>query len=369
MVTRQRRSYSEAEKEQFAQQRREKVDELHKQLADNVTRLNEGEAWQKWLSMAAKFHRYSFNNVLLIAVQKPDATLVAGYRAWQAMGHQVRKGETSIKVLGPVTRRMPVLDTATGQPARDSSGEVLYRRQMIGTKPVSVFDASQVEPPVQTPPEPQLLTGQAPDGLWDALAAMVASEGYRLTRGYCNGANGFTDYTSREVRVRDDVDDAQAVKTLAHELGHVLLPAPAGEPVLSGSCRGLREVEAESVAYMVTQAHGLDSAQYTFSYVAGWAQQASTAEISVGDVVAQTGARVIGAVDTILSRTLTEPDTEVALVDELAADIAVGTTWLATGTVAPAAGWEVVKPVPSAGAAMERLQPMGTAATRTAPTM
>lgn len=87
-----RRSYSEAEKEQFAQQRKEKVDELHKQLADNVTRLNEGEAWQKWLSMAAKFHRYSFNNVLLISLQKPEATLVAGYRAWQAMGHQVRKG-------------------------------------------------------------------------------------------------------------------------------------------------------------------------------------------------------------------------------------------------------------------------------------
>lgn len=223
-----RRSYSEAEKEQFAQQRKEKVDELHKQLADNVTRLNEGEAWQKWLSMAAKFHRYSFNNVLLIAVQRPDATLVAGYRAWQSMGHQVRKGETSIKVLGPVTRRMPVLDSSTGQPVRDSSGEVLYRRQMIGVKPVAVFDASQVDPPVPTPPQPQLLTGQAPEGLWDALAGIVVAEGYRVTRGDCHGANGFTDYAGLEVRVRDDVDDAQAVKTLAHEVGHVLLPPSRG---------------------------------------------------------------------------------------------------------------------------------------------
>ena len=368
MATRQRRSYTEAEKEQFAQQRREKVDELHKQLADNVTLLNEGEAWQTWLSMASRFHRYSFNNVLLISVQRPEATLVAGYRAWQAMGHQVRKGETSIKVLGPVTKRVPVLDSTTGQPVRDSSGEVLYRRQMIGTKPVSVFDASQVDPPVQSPPEPQLLTGQAPDGLWDALAAIVASEGYRVTRGECHGANGFTDYAGFEVRVRDDVDDAQAVKTLAHELGHVLLPPPSGESLLFGRCRGLREVEAESVAYMVTQAHGLDSAQYTFSYVAGWAQQASTAEISVSDIVAQTGARVIGAVDTILSRTLTQPDAEIVLVDELAADIGVETAQVDTATV-PTSVWEVVSPDPRMGAAMERLQPPTPATTRTAPTI
>lgn len=363
-----RRSYSEAEKEQFAQQRKEKVDELHKQLADNVTRLNEGEAWQKWLSMAAKFHRYSFNNVLLIAVQRPDATLVAGYRAWQAMGHQVRRGETSIKVLGPVTRRMPVLDSSTGQPVRDSSGEVLYRRQMIGVKPVAVFDASQVDPPVPTPPQPQLLTGQAPEGLWDALAGIVVAEGYRVTRGDCHGANGFTDYAGLEVRVRDDVDDAQAVKTLAHEVGHVLLPPSPGESMLSGTCRGLAEVEAESVAYMVTQAHGLDSAQYTFSYVAGWAQQASTAEISVADVVAQTGARVIGAVDTILSRTLSQSDAEVVLVDELAATIGVGSAELDTATV-PATVWEVVTSDQRLGATADRHQPAGPPAARTAPSL
>ena len=123
MVTRQRRSYSEAEKEQFAQQRKEKVDELHKQLADNVTRLNEGEAWQKWLSMAAKFHRYSFNNVLLIAVQRPDATLVAGYRAWQSMGHQVTGiARTHTAAVDLAHQKRPDLILADIQLADGSSG-------------------------------------------------------------------------------------------------------------------------------------------------------------------------------------------------------------------------------------------------------
>ena len=353
MASPRRRGYSEAEKEQFAEQRREIVAELHQKLTDNVTRLNEGQEWQRWLSMAAKFHRYSFNNVLLITLQNPDATLVAGYRAWQALGHQVRKGESAIRVLGPVTKRVAVLDQATGVPLRDASGGVLFRRLMVGAKPVSVFDASQVDPPVPPPPQPQLLTGQAPPGLWESLAALAVGQGYRVTRGECHGANGFTDYIGREVRVRKDVDDAQAVKTLAHELGHLLLPPEAGEPQ-SGWCRGLREVEAESVAYMVTQAHGLDSAQYTFSYVAGWASQAATDETSVADVVANTGARVVGAVDTILSHTLTA-DAETALVDELAVDVGVDAAAVATATEGPV--WEVVHAPVGPRVAIDQLQP------------
>ncbi len=337
-----RRSYSEADQERFAAQRRERVEQLHQQLADNMSRLDEAGAWQKWLSMASRFHRYSFNNVLLISLQKPEATLVAGYRAWQAMGHQVRKGERAITVLGPVTRRVEVLDPA-GNPMRDAKGQQLWRRQMVGVKPVSVFDASQVDPPVETPPRPQLLTGQAPPGLWEALAGIVETQGYRLSRGECGGANGFTDYRGREVRVRADVDDAQAVKTLAHELGHVLLPpAPGESPV--GPCRGLREVEAESVAYMVTAAHGLDSGQYTFTYVAGWASQASDGDISVAEIVAQSGARVIGAVDQILTRTMPAGDAETALVDHVAAEVGITDPLPVSATVPAERMWESVSP-------------------------
>ena len=99
--------------------------------------------------------------------------------------------------------------------------------------------------------------------------------------------------------VRHDVDDAQAVKTLAHEAGHVILhPDQQGR-----ECRGILEVEAESVAYMVTNAHGLDSSQYTFNYVAGWALNAVTEDRDLADILRSTGQRVIGAADLILQAT------------------------------------------------------------------
>ena len=338
-----RRTPTADQREQAEARRRETVVELHQQLAEGVGSLHEGQAWQDWLEIAGRFHRYSFQNTMLIMRQKPDATAVAGYRAWQKLGHQVRKGEQSIKILGPVHRRLQVVDRITGQPILDDHGQPQWRRQMVGVKPVSVFDASQVDPPPPQPPTPVLLQGEAPAGLWDSLATLVADQGYTLTRGNCHGANGFTDFHSREVRVRDDVSDAQAVKTLAHELGHVLLPPAPGEP-LTGHCRGLREVEAESVAYMVTQAHGLDSAQYTFNYVAGWAGEATQAGVGIGDVVAATGARVIGAVDQILRRTQPD-DLEARIVDAHADSLGIGQD----APSAPTPSWETVKPaVPAA---------------------
>ena len=118
---------------------------------------------------------------------------------------------------------------------------------MVGVKPVSVFDVSQTDgDPLPEPPEAKLLTGQAPPGLWDALQAFVEAQSYSVSRGDCGEANGVTIFDTRQVRVRADVDDAQAVKTLAHEAGHVLLHAPERRD--NFSCRGVAEVEAESVA-------------------------------------------------------------------------------------------------------------------------
>ncbi len=115
-----------------------------------------------------------------------------------------------------------------------------------------------------------LLTGHAAAGLWDHLAAQVIGHGYTVQRGDCSGANGYTDPATGTVRVRADVDDAQAVRTLAHELGHIECGHVADLPTYA-TCRGRCEVEAESVAYIVTAAAGMDAAGYTFAYVAHWA--------------------------------------------------------------------------------------------------
>jgi antirestriction protein ArdC len=309
------------DRDQAEAARQATLEMMHAQLAERVGSLDSLQAWGSWLRFANSFHRYSFNNTLLIWAQKPDATMVAGYRAWQARGRQVRRGETSIKVYGPVTTREPKTDP-NGHPIRDADGKPVHEVRIVGVKPVSVFDVSQTEgEPLPTPPQASLLTGQAPEGLWNALQSFVEAQGYTVTRGDCGDANGITVYDTRQVRVREDVDDAQAVKTLAHEAGHVLLHHPAQREKFS--CRGIVEVEAESVAYMVTAAHGLDASQYTFNYVAGWAHNAATpGGPSVEEIVKATGARVIGATDRILQATQPTP----TLVDEALADLRVEVT-------------------------------------------
>jgi len=309
------------DRDQAEAARQATLEMMHAQLAERVGSLDSLQAWGSWLRFANSFHRYSFNNTLLIWAQKPEATMVAGYRAWQARGRQVRRGETSIKVYGPVTTREPKTDP-NGHPIRDADGKPVHEVRIVGVKPVSVFDVSQTEgDPLPTAPQAILLTGQAPHGLWNALQSFVEAQGYTVSRGDCGDANGFTVYDTRQVRVREDVDDAQAVKTLAHEAGHVLLHHP--EQREEFSCRGIVEVEAESVAYMVTAAHGLDASQYTFNYVAGWAHNAATpGGPSVEEIVKATGARVIGATDRILQATLPTP----TLVDEALADLRVEVT-------------------------------------------
>jgi antirestriction protein ArdC len=256
------------------------------------------------------------------------------------MGRQVRRGESGIKVLAPITRREPRLDDA-GQPVRDDQGRAVHRTHIVGTKPVTVFDVRQTDgPPLPDPKigEAVLLTGQAPSGLWGRLQDLLGERGFDVRRGAdLGGPNGYTDFGRRLVMVRDDVDDAQAVKTLAHEAGHVILhPDQQGR-----ECRGILEVEAESVAYMVTNAHGLDSSQYTFNYVAGWALNAVTEDRDLADILRSTGQRVIGAADLILQATQPTPTITDGALDAIEAEVRTQvdpTSW----EVAPA----VAEPTP-----------------------
>ena len=315
-----RRPVTDADRAAAAEARQATLDKLHAQLSDGILALNDPRAWQEWLKFSSQFHRYSFGNSLLIMLQDPQATNVAGYQAFKAMGRQVRRGETGIKVLAPITRREPRLDDA-GQPVRDDRECVLHRTQVVATKPVTVFDIRQTDgPPLPDPKigEAALLTGVAPAGLWDRLQGLLEERGFGVRRGAdLGGANGVTDFTQRLVTVRDDVDDAQAVKTLAHEAGHVLLHQDQG----SRDCRGIIEVEAESVAYMVTSAHGLDSSQYTFNYVAGWALNAVTDQRDLAEILRSTGQRVIGAADLLLQATQPTPPITDGALDALEAEV------------------------------------------------
>ncbi len=271
----------------------DKLAQLHHQLLTQLQALLDSQDWRAFLELAARFHRYSANNVLLILAQAPHATRVAGYRRWQALGRQVRKGERGIAILAPCVSRARPLDD---DEAAEHPGLV---RILRGFRVAHVWDISQTDGEPLPDVRPTLLAGEAPAGLWEALAGQVAEAGYQLERGDCCGANGRTNFLTRTVTVRDDVDDAQAVRTLAHELAHVWLHDPED----GAHHRGIAEIEAESVAYVVSHAAGLVADDYSLPYVAVW---------SDGDIdgVRATAERVLAASHRALTAAgLVEPET------------------------------------------------------------
>ena len=265
---------------------------LHNQLEAGFAELVSSDAWARMLRVAARFHDYSPSNVLLILRQRPEATRVAGYRSWQSLGRQVRRGERGLAILAPCTYKR-VAEDHEGQP--DDEGPRVLR----GFKVAHVFDVDQTDGEPLPEIRPALLEGGAPAELWDDLAGQVTAAGFTVRRGDCTPANGRTDYLARTVTVRADVSAAQAAKTLAHELAHVLLHD--GTEYALG-CRGLIEVEAESVAYIVATAAGLPTEAYSFPYVARWAGGNLNA-------VKATAERVITTAHTILSAMHEKPGT------------------------------------------------------------
>jgi len=298
--------------------RRERLEAFHATLSAQVLSLTTSQAWTAWLGTAARFHHYSTLNTVAIWAQRSDATQVAGYRVWQSMGRQVRKGEQGIQILAPVTRR-PDQPDPDGPDGRDKDHDSARpspavagqdhppagARRVVGYRIAHVFDISQTDgdPLAQLADiRPRLLTGQAPEHLWDGLALQVSEAGYHLAdEALSNGANGQTNYTNRSVLIHPDLDPAHRVKTLAHELGHITLHEPGDSSdasTFAASCRGRIEVEAESVAFLVTSARGMDSSQFSFPYVAGWAQQSKDVEATLRE----TASRALSTAHKILDR-------------------------------------------------------------------
>jgi antirestriction protein ArdC len=259
---------------------------IHDRLSAAVEELASSQAWQVMLSVAARFHTYSPNNVMLIAAQRPDATRVAGYRAWTRLGRQVRKGEHGIAILAPVLRR-----PATDADQVDRGDPSSLVREVRGFRGIHVFDISQTDGPALPEVRPSLLDGAAPLSLWADLLDQVEADGYRFGYADLAPANGRTDFSERSVTLDRDLPGAQQVKTLAHELAHVRLHAPDVRP--AGCDRSRAEVEAESVAYVVTAAHGVPADGYTVPYVAGWAG-------GNHELIVSTAARVVSCARVIL---------------------------------------------------------------------
>ncbi|MFJ3408204.1 ArdC-like ssDNA-binding domain-containing protein [Promicromonospora sp. NPDC090134] len=276
--------------EQKITDREAKLDALREQLTSAVERLVTGDDWRRAIEFAARFRSRSFNNTLLIWAQHaaaheagrvpdPYPTHVAGFKQWKALGRSVDKGQGGYQILAPVTARVAV--TEDGSWRRLSRGEKpepgeTVKSRMVGVRPAYVWDVSQTSgEPLPAQPTPTLLHGEAPPGLWDGLAHQIRAAGFTLheapNAAAIDGANGVTHWLKRTVHVRADMDPAAQLKTLAHELGHVLLHDR--DNVDAVVHRGIAEVEAESFALMMAASHGMNTEQYTIPYVATWASR------------------------------------------------------------------------------------------------
>jgi antirestriction protein ArdC len=251
------------------EERKARLDQASDKLTQAVESIVTGDDWQAYLGFAAQLHNYSARNVALLMQQayerqwvdengSPVLGHVAGYRTWQSLDRQVRKGERGLWVLAPC--KYKVEDAETGAESWIVRGFTL----------ATVFEARQTDGPgeIPAPVRPELLTGNGPQGAWQALAELVEARGFSIARAPLAPANGTTDMVARTVTVADRLELAAAVKTLAHELAHIILH---NEPLCEYlASRDRCECEAESVAYLVMDALGLATDQYSFAYVAHW---------------------------------------------------------------------------------------------------
>ena len=233
--------------------------ELLEGLAAGIAELTTSAKWQKYLDVQSKFHRYSPSNAMLIMMQNPYATQVAGFKKWLELGRPVRSKEIALRILAPMTYK------------KDDGLEGEKTSEIRGFKMVPVFDISQTEG--QDLPEiARKLQGMAPAGVFARLTEFANSLGFRVEtpESLESGANGDTTHSQGRIRVVASNSEAQQAKTLAHEIAHALLHEPKA-PATKDLSRGLKELEAESAAYVICTALGMDTSDYSLGYVAGWA--------------------------------------------------------------------------------------------------
>jgi len=252
--------------------RKERIKEITEQLEAGVTAVFESDAYKAYLKCMSKFHNYSLNNTLLIALQRPDASLCASYTSWQKdHGRQVRKGEKGIKIIAPCKYKVELEE-------KDEDGNQKIAER-TGFKVVTTFDISQTDGPELPTVGVNELVGEVGDyrKLFNALTEMCPVPIY--TEDIQNGAKGYYSDADRKIVIKSDMSQLQTIKTMIHEMAHEKLHSKENLDKNHPVDRRTKEVEAESIAYTICQHYGLDSSDYSFSYVAGWSSGKGVKEL------------------------------------------------------------------------------------------
>ena len=286
---------------------KQRVQELTDKLEQGLQDLFNSDSYCNYLSTMSKFHNYSFNNTLLIAMQKPDATLVAGYKAWQKnFERHVNRGEKAIRILAPapykIKEERDKIDPVTQELLLDKDGNPQKEEVEItipAFRAVSVFDLSQTDgKPIPELTAKELLSDV--EGYQDMIRAVEAISPVPIELEEIAGdSKGYYDREAKRIAVQENMSESQTLKTMIHEVAHSKLHSKEVEQdEQMKKDRNTKEVEAESIAYTVCQHFGVDTSDYSFGYIAGWSSGRDTKELrSSMDTIRRTASELITGIE------------------------------------------------------------------------
>ena len=301
----------------------DKLKEITDRLEQGIMELFDSDRYKEYLRVMSKFHNYSFNNTLLIAMQKPDASLVAGFSAWKNnFGRNVMKGQKGIKIIAPspykIKQEMQKIDPHTQKPVIGKDGKPVTEEKEVtipAYKVVSVFDVSQTEGKELPDIAVDELTGDV-DRYKDFFAALEKTSPVPIAfENIEGGSHGYYHLEDKRIAINEGMSELQTLKTAIHEIAHAKLhdidlnaPKDEQQPHVD---RRTREVEAESVAYTVCQHYGLDTSDYSFGYVAGWSSGRELSELKSSlETIRSAAAEIINSIDENLAELQKAQDKE-----------------------------------------------------------
>ena len=300
----------------------EKLKEITDRLEQGIAELFDSERYKEYLKVMSKFHNYSFRNTVLIAMQKPDASLVAGFSAWKNnFERNVMKGQKGIKIIAPspykIKQEMQKIDPHTQKPVIGKDGKPVTEEKEVkipAYKVVSVFDVSQTEGKELPDIAVDELTGDV-DRYKDFFAALEKTSPVPIAfENIGGGSHGYYHLEDKRIAINEGMSELQTLKTAIHEIAHaklhdIDLNAPKDEQPRVD--RRTREVEAESVAYTVCQHYGLDTSDYSFGYVAGWSSGRELSELKSSlETIRSAAAEIINSIDENLAELQKAQDKE-----------------------------------------------------------
>ena len=291
-----------------AKTEKQKVKEITDKLEEGLKELFNSEKYKSYLSTMSKFHNYSVNNTLLIALQRPDASLVAGYQAWQRnFNRHVNKGEKGIRILAPapykIKEERDKLDPVTGEVMLDKDGMPQTEEVEVkipAFRAVSVFDVKQTsKEPIPELEAKELLS--TVEGYDDFIKAITHVAPVPVSFEDIPGdSKGFFSPTEKRIAVQEGMSESQTLKTMVHETAHSMLhDKEVNKDILTpAKDRNTKEVEAESIAYTVCQHFGIDTSEYSFGYIAGWSSGRDMKELKSSlDTIRRTASELITGIE------------------------------------------------------------------------